>query len=627
LDDPCWKTATYVQGFYRYGGGGDPSKEQTELWLCADNTHLYVFFHCLDSHPDLIKAYETQRNGNINMDDNVGMDIDSQGTHHGYSSFLVSARGTQVEYLEGGTADNITWAGDWKAAVQRSNTGWTCEFSIPFALMRYPRGTTAISMVLYRKLARETSLQSWPYMPPAGVDGSTEPQYMDTFDGISPTYYAPRPIFLPYTLATAGDGSAVRNGLDIKYPLSTAMTGVVSFFPDFETIEQSVTSINFSYTSKYLSDNRPFFAEGSSFFPYSDLFYSRAIGEFDEGIKVVGKDDGTTLGILATNATGQSPQNTAVMNLKEDLGPYSDVLLDYVSDNQMGLPSNRTAKFEGVYGWEVGQTRMALQADHLPSWVDDKEADSKDYFSFSNTPEVGQPRYGLNYTDIGPHFVSDLGYVPETDLKGWAGSVGEYNQFDRGPLQNYSLSASASSYQHHTIGFFHSDVNVDANALTRNGLYYEMTGDMSSRNQADSTTDLLDKFHDHVVTGNFGWGQLTLFQQGYLSENFGNVSGQRYNFVNLQQGLQLLRPLTAQIAYYRLDLGATSTTQVVATGTYRITNERTVGARVVYQSGATDVYVSFSQQVRSGTDVFLLFGDPNSSVTREIVTLKLVRPF
>jgi hypothetical protein len=532
-----------------------------------------------------------------------------------------------VEYLEGGTADNITWAGDWRAATSRDGTGWTCEISVPFALMRYPRGATSFSMLFYRKLSRETSLQCCPYMPPAGAHGSTEPQYMDGFDSISPNYYPPRPIYLPYTLATAGDGSAMKTGLDIKYPLSTTITGVASFFPDFETIEQSVTSINFSYTSKYLSDNRPFFAEGANFFPSSDLFYSRAIGDFDEGLKVVGKQGATTVGALATNASGDDQQNTEAINLKEDLGRYSDVLCDFVADNQVGVPSNRVAKFEGMYGWEEGQTRLSIFADHDPSWVGDRQTGSKDYFRFSNTPEIGQPRYYLNYTDIGPNFVSDLGYVPETDVRGGGGGVSEYNRLDDGPLQSYSFSASASCYQHHTEGFFHNDVHLDANTLTRGGISYDVNMDVSSRNEVDSTTELLDKYHDHVISGNVGWGQNTLFQQGYFSENYGHVSGQAYNFVSVQQGLQISRPLTAQLSFCRLDLGATPATQVVATGTYRITDERNVGLRIVYQSGATDMFVSYSQQVRSGTDVFLLFGDPNSSVTREIVTLKLVRPF
>jgi hypothetical protein len=39
------------------------------------------------------------------------------------------------------------------------------------------------------------------------------------------------------------------------------------------------------------------------------------------------------------------------------------------------------------------------------------------------------------------------------------------------------------------------------------------------------------------------------------------------------------------------------------------------------------VYLSFSQQVRSGADLFVLLGDPNSPHTRGLVTVKVVSPF
>ena len=158
--------------------------------------------------------------------------------------------------------------------------------AIPFALLRYPRGrNSASAWCCTADSAGETSLQGWPYMPPAGVDDSTEPQYLDEFTGFAPPFYTPRPTFLPYTLVTGGTGNSARAGLDIKYPLSTTLTGVGTVFPDFQTIEQDVTNINFSYNEKLLTDRRPFFAEGAGFLPSSDLFYSRRIGAVDQGSK------------------------------------------------------------------------------------------------------------------------------------------------------------------------------------------------------------------------------------------------------------------------------------------------------------------------------------------------------
>ena len=102
LDDPCWSKATHYAGFYRYAGNS-PVVDQTELWFCADKTHLYVAFHCLDANPGAIKDSEIQENSNgIFQDDYVAFDVDSQTSRKGYSTFVVSARGTQWAQPEGG---------------------------------------------------------------------------------------------------------------------------------------------------------------------------------------------------------------------------------------------------------------------------------------------------------------------------------------------------------------------------------------------------------------------------------------------------------------------------------------------------------------------------------------------
>ena len=63
--------------------------------------------------------------------------------------------------------------------------GWTAEISIPFALMRYPKGTKSFGVLLFRRLARETTFECWPYVPPGG--DIQEAQYMSDFIGINPT--------------------------------------------------------------------------------------------------------------------------------------------------------------------------------------------------------------------------------------------------------------------------------------------------------------------------------------------------------------------------------------------------------------------------------------------------------
>ena len=625
LNDACWKTATHAPGFYRYGGGRPfPAAEQTEAWVCADKTHLYFAFRCLDDHPELIRAGETQRNGNIGHDDFVGMDIDSQNSRRGFSTFIVTARGTQFELLEGGTADNITWAGDWKAAVERTKRGWTCEMAIPFALLRYPRGAQAFGMVLYRQIGRMTSLQGWPYMPPAGVDNSTEPQYLDEFTGFAPPFYTPRPTFLPYTLVTGGTGNSARAGVDIKYPLSTTLTGVGTLFPDFQTIEQDVTNINFSYTEKLLTDRRPFFAEGAGFLPSSDLFYSRRVGAVDQGLKIAGKQGDTIVGLLGSNTSGPNAQDSLALNLAQDIGLYSQAGVALTDDHVPGQPGNEVERVYGSYGLRRGQTRYTLSGFHTASSLQGHPGGGDDQLEFSTNVPFGKPGLDMAYSDISPNFTSALGFVPETDLRGAYVSLNQYNQFDRGTLERYNVNFNASEYQHHTGGFFHNSLNVNLFAQNRAG--YGLT--------AAVTQSQRDQFHDHTGDLSFSWNNKTLFQQGNIEDVFGRQAGQPYNFLTVGQGVFVSRPFSLQFNLSRLKLGPTSSSQSILTGTYRLNPVQTIGGRVVSQGGAdqgtglgTDIYFSFSQQVRTGTDVFLLFGDPNSPRTRGKFTLKLVHPF
>jgi len=625
LDDICWRTAKRASGFYRLAGSSAVSPaDQTEVWLCADATHLYVAFHCLDSQPQHIQASATQRDGNVYRDDYVGIDLDSQNSRHNYSSFFANARGTQAEQIEGGTADNISWAGDWKAATRRTSDGWTCEMSIPFALLRYSRGATAFGMDFYRYLAREGTYQNWPYLPPAGA-GPGEGPYIHEFTNIHPPFFAPRPIFLPYTLFTGGAGSAGKVGVDIKYPLSTTLTGVATIKPDFQTIEQDVTGINFSYTEKLLTDRRPFFAEGNGFLPYQDLFYSRRIGQLDGGLKVAGKQGDTSVGLLATDTrgTGQA-QNAAVLALSRDFGLYSRATLNYVNDIQPGQPSNQVAKLEGAYGFRVGPDQWTLLANHTPSWQGGRRMDSKDYFKFSTTATPGHPTLTADYGDIGPNFITNLGFVPDLDNKGSSINVEQNNNFDKGRLRLYDVALSANTYQHHTGGFFQNDVNGNLYLESREGLSLDLNIDQSRR----------DLFRDHANQASFGWGRRTLYQRGLVADTVGRQASQPYNFLTFSQGVLVSRPFSLQLNYSRLRLGETHSTQTILTGNYLLNAERSIGARVVNQAGAdqgaglgTDIYFSFGQHVRAGSDLFLLFGDPNSPRTRGVVTLKIIRPF
>jgi hypothetical protein len=613
LDDPCWTTAARADHFARLTS---PVVQQTEVWVCADKTHLYVAFHCYDSHPQLIHASETIRNGNTGVDDYVAVDLDSQNNRRYFSQFIVTARGTQNEYIEGGTADNITWAGDWRAVPHRTKDGWTAEMSIPFALLRYPRGAHTFGIQLERKLARETSISYWPDRP--AVSQSNPIEYFASLTNIDPTFFPAQPIFLPYELASTGEGNSAKVGMDVKYPLSSGLTGLATINPDFGTVEQNVTNINFSYTQHYISDQRPFFVEGEGYYPNSDTFYSPKIAGVDEGLKVTGKENGTTVAVLATNQGGPNYQRVAVASFTHDLNPLSNLELDYAGNDQAGMQSGDVVKTQAALGWHVGQYVLNTMATHMFSWLGGMPAGGMQYYNVGLGGHPGHPSLNYNYEIVAPNLNTEIGFEAITNEKVSNYSFDQNNTFDKGYIQHYDVNASWEDTVHDSDSSFFNNsrtASVYANTHEGNGIYL---GTSQSR---------WLEYRDHVNEMYFEWNTKSLYDSGNVDYQRGSQSDQSYIWYSANQGYGLSRNCSLSFLYNYQDLGGVITTQAVFTPTYRLTSERSIGGRIVNQSGKTDIYLTFAQKARAGADVYLIFGDPNSPTTRGLIDLKVVEPF
>jgi hypothetical protein len=613
LDDPCWKTALHAYGFFRFQSS-EPCHEQTEAWICADRKQLYFAFHCQDSRPELIRTAETQREGDLSHDDYIGIAIDSQGTGRNISQFTVSARGTQQTQLEGGTADNLTWAGNWTAAAHRVTDGWTAEVSIPFSILRYPRGAKSMGIVLIRSIARETNGAVWPYVPPQG--NSNPLPFICPFKGIEPPTFAPKLVALPYVLGTAGPTSSFRAGADLKYPVSTTLTGVATLFPDFATVEQAVSDLSFSYTEKYIPDHRPFFLEGNNLLQDSFLFYSQRIPYVDEGLKLVGKQGRTTISALETSSSQAGGQTAVMANAAQDLGLYSQIGGAFLSNDQGGQPSNQVGRLSGAYGYAHGSRVDMVQGNVTGSWLGGGATDHNDWVQISSYAGHGKLGGSAFYTETGSHFMNELGLVPETDLRGTGFNLNKFDNFDRGKLETYSVNLSASTYRHMTDGFFHDDMALSTYFMVRSGLAYEF----------DLDAGKYFPYVDNTVTSAFYWNQKTLLHRGSISLQVGHREDQPYQFLAVNQGLLVSKPFSIQatLGYERAD--GTANTQTILTGTYRINGQESIGGRLLQQDGDVDLYLSYGRRVAHGTDVFILVGDPNSARTRGQVVLKLVWP-
>jgi hypothetical protein len=418
-------------------------------------------------------------------------------------------------------------------------------------------------------------------------------------------------------LASAGEGDSVKAGADVKYQLTPGLTGLLTLHPDFATVEQNVTNINFSYTQHFISDQRPFFAEGSAFFPASDIYYSPAIGNIDGGLGVTGKESSTSIGFLSTDESGKDFQRTTVGEVRQDINPLSDLYLDYADNNQSGLPSNQVYKLKSAYAWQAGRDTWYTQVQHTGSWLGGDPDGGDDFYALQHSGARGKPSLYGSWTDIGPNFVSDLGFIPYTNIRGYYADVDQNNTFDKGYWQSYDVNVSNMNDSYHTGGFFMNgdQASFSLNNRPGNGIYASWS---QGQHQA---------YRDHVNEVSFNWNDNSTFAGGNIDGQFGTQEDQHSRFLSLNQGYGLSRQFILSLSANHLDLGPQHTTQVVFSPAFRLTAERSIGGRAVMQGHDTDIFLSYEQKARTGSDIFFLIGDPNSPVTRGLVQLKVATPF
>jgi hypothetical protein len=306
LDDKVWETAATVEGFVQFQPEfGEPSPFHTVVLVGHTPEALYVAFKCFDSDPGRIAAAVTSRDGDLKDDDSVTLLLDTNHDRRTAYYFATNSLGVQ---LDGKVADNgrtvdDKWDATWISASTRTSEGWTAEFEIPFRMLRFESGEDVSWGVNFRRRVPrrlETSLWSGPgesiwrvseFGVLTGLD--VEPQGLKKF------------AVIPYGLVVAekGNGVETKFGGDIRFRVTSDLSGDVTINPDFALIEADVEEINLSRFELFVPEKRPFFLEGIEMYSQRiRQFYSRRIGDITAGGKMVGELGGFDLVVLASRA-------------------------------------------------------------------------------------------------------------------------------------------------------------------------------------------------------------------------------------------------------------------------------------------------------------------------------------
>lgn len=594
--------------------------EPTRAWVCYDREFIYAAFECKESQPDRIVTQQKKRGGSLRSDDWVGIQLACYPDRQPIVWFDVSAGGVQVEDLQSGDVSKIEWKGDWQAAARIIDHGYAVEMAIPFSILQYDPSQTEMSIAFLRQHARTD--HTW-WAPNVGPTGSSNPLYYYLWKGLSLPKPAVKPMMMGYSLLGIGDGdSPTRLGFDAKHALTPTVTGAFTLNPDFRNVEQDVDSVDFTYTERWLPDSRPFFQEGSSYFPGSDIFYTRRIGDIDMGGKVYGKYGDYSLAALHARKFGRD--DYSVVSVVREWPNRAMLYLRDVLCNTAEYGSDNATSLSGGYTlYDRRGQKVDFSGGLLMTGLASDSGKSKSYeFRLGS---YGRPRtleWSIGREVVDPDFAPYLGYVPEADLDIWRLGLEFRDVPSRGAINHWYTDLSASLADH-------TDGSLFYNAVV-------LSGHIHWQDQTAAYLDLISShrppYRDQVARMRYRWASRDLYRGTDIEVGLGRRAGGSYLYYGLERGWLLTDRLSLQTAYEYSRIKypspeAYSSGQFIGTLSYDIDTERTLAGRLISRDEGTNFYLAYKQRVRAGMDVYVIFGDPNAETTKTSVLVKLIRPF
>ncbi|NUL83358.1 MAG: hypothetical protein HUU60_11655 [Armatimonadetes bacterium] len=610
-DDECWRTAAQAEDFFD-PFTGNLAQPQTIAKITYDEKAIYIHFQCLDDQPDGIVAREIRPNASFDGEDWVGIWIDPLYTRQwdNISTFKVNALGTTSENIAGGAAAKREWRGQWQAAAIRTETGWSAELAIPWAIVLRGSGPSPRNMGInfIRRHHRSKAVFHW-----SNLTSQHKPEYMGIWQNVEPPRVASRATtqlmayFAPELRQKGGTESAPA-GLDVKHSLQNGLIGMVTLNPDFRNIEGQIEGIQFSRSERFVDDVRPFFEEGEDYLDLTDehaigrMFYSQRIRDFDAGGKAFGRI-GRDFSIGSLVTFGQGKEDNAVVNLGLSFGQHgnANVYLTRHGSTEAENSGFRIERNQGNYIAAAEVSRLAINGVRT-------EASS----------------YGLAYaipklfavaraTSIDKGFRPPLGLIEFDDKKG-SYLFAEYeDEFRQSWTTRQTASLYAAKYRRMDGSPFTETISIDGSIIVRS----------DERWSAGFSLTTFEGARDRI--GSFGYTNRSSDRTRRWSVfvSTGKRDDKPSTFVSASFNRRLFGRVDANYSGSVLSLAGRTEQHILTLG-WEIDSKRAITGRAVYRDGDYNFYLAYRSSGFAGQETYLIIGDPNARRFESRISLKLV---
>lgn len=383
LDEPVWRQATRLTGFWQYQPvDSRRAEEDTDVlvWYAPDAIWFGIVAH--DKLPSAIRATVADRD-NIGNDDHVVIEIDTFHDRRRAFFFGVNPLGVQSDgvrsegagqvssLIPGSVDENPDFT--WQSKGRMTDQGYQVEIRIPFKSLRYPgTGPQTWGFNVQRVTKRTGYVDAWTDLRRAnasvlGQEGAIGGLH-DLRRGVAVEAQ-------PFVTATADgardevtetfDRESVNPDAGLNLRLGfTSYALDATLNPDFSQVEsdQGQVTVNERF-ALFFPEKRPFFLEGIELFGTPQtLVYTRRIVDPKAGAKFTGKFG--QLGVAHLTAVDETGGDDAWFNitrLRRDFGRNSIAGVTFTNRDQ-GASHNRVLAGDFRYVWGLYYTQFQYGA-------------------------------------------------------------------------------------------------------------------------------------------------------------------------------------------------------------------------------------------------------------------------
>ena len=376
LDEAPWRRSPKIgELVQRIPRAGAMPTERTEVTLLHDKNNLYIGVMCYDSEPNRVLASQMARDAMLSPDDRLSIILDTFRDQSNAFYFSTNPNGALVDGLVFANGEtNPDWDAIWIVKTQRSDEGWSAEFSIPFKSLSFPAGQTVWGFNISRIIQRRLEEVRWTgarfqtqFFQVSEAGEITNLEGLEQGVGLDVRPFIAQRWF--HSGTTGNDVVRGKPGLDLFYNLTPSLRLSTTVNTDFGETEVDARQINLTRFSIFFPEKRSFFLQDAGVFNFATTgvdqpggiprtgaeifpFFSRRIGllggqevPIDYGVKLTGKAGRTEIGVLnvrTRDALGVDNNNLFVGRVRQNFFEQSYVGAIFTGGDPARLSSSGT---------------------------------------------------------------------------------------------------------------------------------------------------------------------------------------------------------------------------------------------------------------------------------------------